>query len=70
MCRSIKTLRPPMTPEVGEDDIRAAALQYVRKVSGFHAPAAHNQAVFDEAVDAVAEATARLLDGLVVRGGK
>ncbi|GGR02576.1 DUF2277 domain-containing protein [Streptomyces netropsis] len=70
MCRSIKTLRPPMTPEAGEDDIRAAALQYVRKVSGFHAPAAHNQAVFDEAVDAVAEATARLLDGLVVRGGK
>ncbi len=58
-----------MTPDVGEDDIRAAALQYVRKVSGFHAPAAHNQAVFDEAVDAVAGATARLLDGLVVRSG-
>ncbi|MEU5050869.1 DUF2277 domain-containing protein [Streptomyces sp. NPDC021096] len=70
MCRSIKTLRAPMTPEVGEDDIRAAALQYVRKVSGFHAPAAHNQAVFDEAVDAVAGATATLLDGLVVRGPK
>ncbi|MFD7239654.1 DUF2277 domain-containing protein [Streptomyces syringium] len=69
MCRSIKTLRPPMTPEVGEEDIRAAALQYVRKVSGFRAPAAHNQAVFDEAVDAVADATARLLDGLVVRSG-
>ncbi|MEU4211337.1 DUF2277 domain-containing protein [Streptomyces sp. NPDC026206] len=68
MCRSIKTLRPPATPEVGEEDIRAAALQYVRKVSGFRAPAAHNQAVFDEAVDAVAGATARLLDGLVVRG--
>ncbi|MEW2575451.1 DUF2277 domain-containing protein [Streptomyces syringium] len=70
MCRSIKTLRPPVTPEVGEEDIRAAALQYVRKVSGFRAPAAHNQEVFDEAVDAVAEATARLLDGLVVRGAK
>ncbi|MBZ6472108.1 DUF2277 domain-containing protein [Streptomyces griseocarneus] len=69
MCRSIKTLRPPVTPEVREEDVRAAALQYVRKVSGFHAPAAHNRAVFDEAVDAVAEATARLLDGLVVRGG-
>ncbi|MEU7133992.1 DUF2277 domain-containing protein [Streptomyces sp. NPDC046261] len=69
MCRSIKTLRAPVTPEVSEDDIRAAALQYVRKVSGFHAPAAHNQAVFGEAVDAVAEATARLLDGLVVRSG-
>ncbi|SPE49427.1 hypothetical protein SNS2_1114 [Streptomyces netropsis] len=58
-----------MTPEVGEEDIRAAALQYVRKVSGFRAPAAHNQAVFDEAVDAVADATARLLDGLVVKSG-
>ncbi|MGI5527790.1 DUF2277 domain-containing protein [Streptomyces syringium] len=69
MCRSIKTLRPPMTPEVGEEDIRAAALQYVRKVSGFRAPAAHNQAVFDEAVGAVADATARLLDGLVVKSG-
>lgn len=68
MCRSIKTLRPPVTPEATEADIRAAALQYVRKVSGFRAPAAHNKAVFDEAVDAVAEATARLLDGLVVRG--
>lgn len=59
-----------MTPDVGEDDIRAAALQYVRKVSGFNAPAAHNQAVFEQAVDAVAEATRRLLDGLVVRGAK
>ncbi|GHF32968.1 MULTISPECIES: DUF2277 domain-containing protein [Streptomyces] len=68
MCRSIKTLRAPVTPEVTEADIRAAALQYVRKVSGFRAPAAHNRAVFDEAVDAVTEATARLLDGLVVRG--
>ncbi|GHC64016.1 DUF2277 domain-containing protein [Streptomyces cinnamoneus] len=68
MCRSIKTLRAPVTPEVGEDDIRAAALQYVRKVSGFHHPAAHNEAVFEQAVDEVAAATARLLDGLVVRG--
>ena len=68
MCRSIKTLRPPVTPEVEDEDIRAAALQYVRKVSGFRAPAAHNQAAFDRAVDAVAEATRRLLDDLVVRG--
>ena len=57
-----------MTPEVGEDDIRAAALQYVRKISGFRAPAAHNRAAFDEAVEAVAEATRRLLDTLEVRG--
>ncbi len=68
MCRSIKTLRPPVTPEVEDEDIRAAALQYVRKVSGFRAPAAHNKEAFDEAVDAVAEATSRLLDSLVVRG--
>ncbi|WP_190128373.1 DUF2277 domain-containing protein [Streptomyces mashuensis] len=68
MCRSIKTLRPPVTPKVSEEDVRAAALQYVRKISGFRAPAAHNREVFDEAVEAVTEATARLLEGLVVRG--
>ncbi|MER0242457.1 DUF2277 domain-containing protein [Streptomyces sp. 796.1] len=69
MCRSIKTLRPPATPEVSDDDIRAAALQYVRKVSGFRAPAAHNRVAFDEAVEAVAGATQRLLDSLEIRGG-
>ncbi|MFH8347364.1 DUF2277 domain-containing protein [Streptomyces sp. NPDC018045] len=69
MCRSIKTLRPPATPAVTEDDIRAAALQYVRKVSGFRAPAAHNREVFEQAVDAVAAATHDLLAGLRVRGG-
>ncbi|MEU2537016.1 DUF2277 domain-containing protein [Streptomyces iakyrus] len=69
MCRSIKTLRPPAMPEEAtEADVRAAALQYVRKVSGFRAPAAHNQEVFDRAVEAVAQATAELLDGLEVRG--
>lgn len=69
MCRSIKTLRPPVLPEEAtEDDIRAAALQYVRKVSGFRAPAAHNREVFDQAVDAITEATAELLSGLEVRG--
>ncbi|MFH8569519.1 DUF2277 domain-containing protein [Streptomyces sp. NPDC017993] len=68
MCRSIKTLRPPATPEVTDEDIRAAALQYVRKVSGFRAPAAHNREVFDDAVNAVAAATQELLDGLQVRG--
>ncbi|MFF8829257.1 DUF2277 domain-containing protein [Streptomyces sp. NPDC015131] len=69
MCRSIKTLRPPVLPtEATEDDIRAAALQYVRKVSGFRAPAAHNREVFDRAVDEVADATRRLLDDLEVRG--
>ncbi|CAK7285022.1 MULTISPECIES: DUF2277 domain-containing protein [Streptomyces] len=69
MCRSIKTLRPPVLPgEATEEDIRAAALQYVRKISGFRAPAAHNREVFDAAVDAVARATAELLAGLEVRG--
>jgi hypothetical protein len=68
MCRSIKTLREPFTPEVTDADVHAAALQYVRKISGFRAPAPHNAEVFDEAVRAVAAATATLLDGLVVRG--
>ncbi|MCF2125425.1 DUF2277 domain-containing protein [Streptomyces sp. NPDC048171] len=69
MCRSIKTLRPPAMPEEAtEDEMRAAALQYVRKVSGFRAPAAHNQEVFDRAVEAVTRATADLLAGLEIRG--
>ncbi|MEU1051816.1 DUF2277 domain-containing protein [Streptomyces sp. NPDC005876] len=69
MCRSIKTLRPPaLAAEATDEEIRAAALQYVRKVSGFRAPAAHNREVFDRAVEAVAAATAGLLDGLEVRG--
>lgn len=69
MCRSIKTLRPPVLPdEATEEDIRAAALQYVRKVSGFRAPAAHNREVFEHAVEAITAATAELLDGLEVRG--
>ncbi|MFI0961872.1 DUF2277 domain-containing protein [Streptomyces sp. NPDC021080] len=71
MCRSIKTLRPPTIPEEAtEEEIRAAALQYVRKVSGFRAPAAHNREVFDRAVEAVAAATAELLDDLEVRGAR
>jgi hypothetical protein len=72
MCRSIKTLRPPFldeaTDEASEEDIRAAALQYVRKVSGFRAPAAHNREAFDKAVDDVSAATAALLGALEVRG--
>ncbi|MCF3960907.1 DUF2277 domain-containing protein [Streptomyces fuscigenes] len=69
MCRSIKTLRPPQLPEEAtEEEIRAAALQYVRKVSGFRAPAAHNREVFDRAVEEIAASTARLLAELEVRG--
>jgi hypothetical protein len=68
MCRSIKTLRPPYTESVTEADMRAAALQYVRKISGFRTPAAHNAAAFETAVDEIAAATARLLGVLEVRG--
>lgn len=68
MCRSIKTLRPPHVDEATDDDVRAAALQYVRKISGFRAPAAHNAEAFSAAVDAVEAATRTLLDDLVVRG--
>jgi len=68
MCRSIKTLRAPYSTEVTDADVRAAALQYVRKISGFRAPAAHNAAVFEQAVEQIAQATRQLLDGLEVRG--
>lgn len=68
MCRSIKTLREPFTENVTEADVRAAALQYVRKISGFRAPAGHNAEAFDKAVAAVASATADLLGQLEVRG--
>lgn len=68
MCRSIKTLRPPYSDETTDEDIRAAALQYVRKISGFRTPAPHNAEAFGAAVDAVTEATERLLATLEVRG--
>jgi hypothetical protein len=67
MCRSIKTLRPPMTPEAGPEDVHAAALQYVRKISGFRAPSARNREAFEAAVAAVAAATQELLDEIEVR---
>ena len=66
MCRSIKTLRAPYAESVTDDDVRAAALQYVRKVSGFRAPSAANAAAFEAAVDAVSAATETLLDALVL----
>ena len=67
MCRSIKTLREPYTENVTYADVRAAALQYVRKISGFRAPAPHNAEAFERAVDSVAAATRLLLDQLEVR---
>jgi hypothetical protein len=64
MCRNIRTLHnfePPAT----EEEIRAAALQYVRKISGYTKPSQANAEAFEEAVDAVAEVSARLLGQLV-----
>jgi hypothetical protein len=68
MCRSIKTLRGSTEP-VTDDDVRAAALQYVRKLSGYRKPSRVNEEVFDAAVDEIAVATQRLLNGLMVRNG-
>jgi hypothetical protein len=63
MCRSIRTLRvPDHPPTTGEAE--AAALQYVRKISGFRAPSARNQGAFDDAVHEIAHATERLLQSL------
>jgi hypothetical protein len=67
MCRSIKTLRPPYTDEPTGDDVAAAALQYVRKISGFRAPSRANTEAFDRAVAEIASSTQKLLDGLAVR---
>jgi hypothetical protein len=67
MCRSIKTLRMPYAESVTEEDMRAAALQYVRKISGFRQPSRSNTEAFDRAVESVASATRILLDQLDVR---
>jgi hypothetical protein len=66
MCRSIKQLRTPDGPPT-EEELQAAALQFVRKVSGFRKPSRANQETFDRAVLEIAAVTRRLLDGLVVR---
>jgi hypothetical protein len=61
VCRSIKTLRGG---EPTDDEVRAAALQFVRKVSGYRVPSAANRAAFDAAVDEVAASTVQLLEHL------
>ena len=61
MCRSIKTLRNP-TQAATDEEVLAAALQYVRKVSGYHKPSRVNQQAFDQAVAEVAAATHKLLN--------
>jgi hypothetical protein len=68
MCRSIQQLRgadPPAT----DAEVRAAALQYVRKVSGYRVPSKTNEAVFEAAVEDIAAVTRRLLENLVVVAG-
>lgn len=67
MCRSIKRLREGAEP-APPDEIEAAARQFVRKISGFSKPAAHNEEVFESAVAEIAETSQRLLEGLEVRG--
>jgi hypothetical protein len=67
VCRSIKTLRRKEEPAT-EEEIRAAALQFVRKVSGFRQPSRKNADVFDAAVDEISEASRRLLDSLAAPG--
>ncbi len=64
MCRSIRTLHN-FVPPATEEEVRAAALQYVRKVAGFTRPSQANAAAFDEAVETVAGATRRLVGRLV-----
>ncbi|WP_438447624.1 DUF2277 domain-containing protein [Gorillibacterium sp. sgz5001074] len=66
MCRNIKTLfnfDPPAT----DDEVRAASLQFVRKLSGFNAPSKANEAVFQQAVEEVAAAARKLMDNLVTQ---
>ena len=66
MCRSIKTLRRP-DETATDEEIRAAALQFVRKVSGYRAPSRKNEEAFNAAVDEVASASKRLLDRVTAR---
>ncbi|MCI0437772.1 MAG: DUF2277 domain-containing protein [Chloroflexi bacterium] len=66
MCRSIKTLRRPQEPAT-EEEVRAAALQYVRKISGYRAPSKANESAFNAAVDEIAAASERLLASLKTR---
>lgn len=63
MCRNIRTLFN-YSPSATDDEVRAASLQFVRKISGFTKPSLANQAAFDRAVDEVARVARRLLEGL------
>lgn len=66
MCRSIKTLRNPEMV-IADDDIEAAALQFVRKISGYRSPSRANEQAFDQAVKEISRSSRTLLDNLVIR---
>ena len=66
MCRSIKTLRRPLAPAT-EVEVQAAALQYVRKVSGYRVPSLANEEAFNSAVAEIAAASSKLLASLTTR---
>ncbi|MDX6727640.1 MAG: hypothetical protein QOK49_2445 [Baekduia sp.] len=63
MCRNIRTLYN-FAPPASDDEVRAAALQYVRKISGFAKPSRANEEAFDHAVDAIAQVSRELLESL------
>jgi hypothetical protein len=63
MCRSIHTLYN-VEPAVSKDEVRAASLQYVRKISGYRKPSKVNEKAFEQAVEEISKASARLLDQL------
>lgn len=67
MCRSIKTLRNTEIPAT-EEEIRAAALQFVRKVSGYRKPSKINEAAFERAVNEIAGSTQKLISQLLIKG--
>ncbi|MGH2592727.1 MAG: DUF2277 domain-containing protein [Anaerolineae bacterium] len=66
MCRNIKQLRRPDEPP-SDEELKLAALQFVRKVSGYHAPSRANQAAFDKAVADIAASTRTLFEALVTK---
>ncbi|MDQ3785227.1 MAG: DUF2277 domain-containing protein [Actinomycetota bacterium] len=66
MCRSIKTLRGEEV--IDDEEVRAAALQFVRKVSGYRKPSRANEDVFEGAIDEIATSTRKMLDSLVTAG--
>jgi hypothetical protein len=69
MCRSIKTLRSNESAPQPEE-VRAAALQFVRKISGYRQPSRSNQEAFESAVEEITESAERLLNNLVVRAAR